>query len=187
MINPIILALAGAANLIVAGSAAAAVYDWTLAGTDTGSGVLITGAPDSGGVDIVGFTGTIDGNVIEGLQGGNPGSPGTSPTGAFNYDNILFPNDFQSLDGSGILFRIAGEEGNIWATQDGYGYANAACGNCLTLQDSKETFAIKPALSAASTDMPEPLAITLLGSGLAALAAFRRRKKGLGSPPGPDR
>jgi hypothetical protein len=40
------------------------VYNWTLSGTDTGSGTLTAGAPDGSGFDMTTLTGTIDGNPI---------------------------------------------------------------------------------------------------------------------------
>jgi|GEM_PF-1587840 len=156
------------------------VFDWTLTGADQGSGTIAIGAQDEGGAAIVGFTGTIDGETIEGLQGGAPTAPASSPTGAFAYDNILFPDAARLLDGNGLLFRIAGQEGNIWGNDGGYGFAIAVCGNCIVLSHDADSFAIVPQPadpSADSQDLPEPAAISVLGWGLAVLAASRGRKK----------
>ena len=64
--------IAGTAlSLLTAAGPASAdlVYDWTLSGTDTGSGTLTAGAPDGSGFDITALTGTIDGDPIDGLLG----------------------------------------------------------------------------------------------------------------------
>jgi hypothetical protein len=83
-------------------------HDWTLTGVDSGSGTFFSGAPAGGGLDILGFTGTIDGVSITEL-GGTPGGPATSPSGNFNYDNIFFPGSDPSLDVYGVLVRYNGE------------------------------------------------------------------------------
>jgi hypothetical protein len=102
------------------------VYNWTLSGTDTGSGTLTAGAPDGSGFDITAFTGTVDGNLIAGLLGFplDPAGPAISPLGAFIYDNIVFPGSVPVFDTSGILFSISGTEGNIWGNSgpDDYSY-----------------------------------------------------------------
>ncbi len=173
----ILLALSG---FLPTAEAHATVYAWVLTGADRGSGTLVTADADRGGADIVSFTGFIDGSMIEGLQGGHPGDPASSPTGAFIYDNILFPDRDRVLDGNGILFRIAGTEANLWDNGAGYGYANAVCGNCLTLQNNAAIFTIvptpdgTPALSTDASDLPEPMTLTVFGIGLAGLAATRR-------------
>ena len=48
------------------------------------------------------------------LLGGQPGGQATSPSGAFLFDNIVFPSSDPVFDVSGLLFTISGHEGNIW-------------------------------------------------------------------------
>ena len=74
--------IAGTAlSLLTAAGPASAdlVYNWTLSGTDTGSGTLTAGAPDGSGFDITAFTGTVNGNPIDGLLG-SPLEPGGLPS-----------------------------------------------------------------------------------------------------------
>ena len=178
MCRSFLYAVAVLTFLLASNRCHANVFEWTLTGADQGFGTIATGAPEDGGVAIVGFTGTIDGETIEGLQGGTPGSPTSSSTGAFAYDNILFPGTTRLLDDSGLLFRIAGQEGNLWGNGGGYGYATAVCGNCIALSREADSFAIVPLPAdptADSQDLPEPAAVTLLGAGLLGLTVARWR------------
>jgi PEP-CTERM motif len=166
--------IAGTAlSLLTAAGPASAdlVYDWTLSGTDTGSGTLTTGAPDGNGFDITAFTGTVDGNPIDGLLGLplDPGGPTISPLGAFIYDNIVFPGSVPVFDTSGVLFSISGTEGNIWGNNGPIDYSYYEC--CYVISnDQIDTFTLTPAA------VGEPSSIALFGSGLLGLWFVRRRK-----------
>ena len=158
--------------LATAGPATADVlYNWTLSGADTGSGTLTAGAPEGSGFDITAFTGTIDGNVIDGLLGSplDPGAPTLSPLGAFIYDNIVYPGPDPVLDISGILFSISGQEANIWGNSGPNDYSYWVC--CYAVaNDQVDTFALTQAA------VGEPSSLALFGSGLLGLWFVRRRK-----------
>jgi hypothetical protein len=158
--------------LAAAGPASAEiVYNWTLSGADTGSGTLTTGAPDGSGFDITGFTGTIDGNLIDGLAGSplDPGGPTISPTGFFQYDNIVYPGPDPVLDISGILFSISGQEANIWGNNGPNDYSYYVC--CYAVaNDRVDTFTLTPAA------VNEPSTLAVIGSGLLGLWFVRRGK-----------
>ena len=98
--------------------ASASLFLWALdGGVGTGlagAGSLQTGTADGDGFDVVALSGTIDGLPVS-LSGGDPGHMAISPSGAFNYDNIVDPASPSALlDAYGLLLSIAGEEGNIW-------------------------------------------------------------------------
>lgn len=158
--------------LTAAGSASAdLVYDWTLSGTDTGSSTLTAGASDGSGFDITAFTGTIDGNPIDGLLGSplEPGGPTISPLGAFIYDNIVYPGSAPVFDTWGVLFSISGTEGNIWGNNDPHDYLYYEC--CYAVaNDQVDTFTLTQAA------VGEPPSLALVGSGLLGLWFVRRRK-----------
>jgi hypothetical protein len=166
--------IAGTAlSLLTAAGPASAdfVYNWTLSGTDTGSGTLTAGAPDGSGFDITALTGTIDGNLIDGLLGFplDPGGPTISPLGAFIYDNIVYPGLAPVFDTWGVLFSISGTEGNIWGNSGPYDYSYYEC--CyVTSNDQVDTFTLTQAA------VGEPSSLALFGSGLLGLWFVRRRK-----------
>jgi hypothetical protein len=152
--------------LTAAGPASAAlVYNWTLSGADTGSGTLTAGAPDGSGFDITAFTGTIDGNPIDGLLGSplDPGGPTISPL------NIVYPGSAPVFDTSGVLFSISGTEGNIWGNSGPHDYSYYVC--CYAVaNDQVDTFTLTPAA------VSEPSSLGLFGSGLLGLWFVRSRK-----------
>lgn len=158
--------------------ASASLYDWTLdAGAGlTGWGTLTTGSADGGGFDIAAISGQIGGVPVS-LLGGNPGvGATTSPSGAFLFDNVVYPSSDPVFDVNGLLFTISGDEGNIWGNGvagsysyythngSGYDYTNGS---------------VLFTLTAAPTDSvaaPEPASLVLLGSGLVGFALVRRRQ-----------
>jgi PEP-CTERM motif len=166
--------IAGTAlSLLTAAGPASAdlVYNWTLSGTDSGSGTLTAGAPDGSGFDITALTGTIDGNLIDGLLGFplDPGGPTISPLGAFIYDNIVYPGLAPVFDTWGVLFSISGTEGNIWGNSGPYDYSYYEC--CyVTSNDQVDTFTLTQAA------VGEPSSLALFASGLLGLWFVRRRK-----------
>jgi hypothetical protein len=146
-------------------------YAWTLGGTTSGLGALTTGNPDAGGFDIVAFDGTINGTLITGLLGGQPGGEVTSPSGAFYYDNVIF-NGSPLLDTGGVLFTLeSGNEGNIWGTGPGdYSYyTGSGAGSYYTQNDSTEKFYVVP--------VSEPVTLSIFGAGLFAAGSLMRRKR----------
>jgi hypothetical protein len=166
--------IAGTAlSLLTAAGPASAdlVYKWTLSGVDNGSGTLTAGAPDGTGFDITALTGTIDGDLIDGLAGSplDPGSPTTSPLGGFIYDNIVYPGLASVFDTSGVLFSISGTEGNIWGNNGPLDYSYYMC--CYAVaNDQVDTFTLTQAA------VGEPSSLALFGSGLLGLWFVRRRK-----------
>ncbi len=183
MSKRLIALLVASACIASAQPASAAIFDWTLTGADAGSGTISTGAASGTGYDITAMTGTINSVVITGLLGGQPGSAATSPSGAFIYDNVLYPDAAQLLDNSGILISVAGMEGNIWgnhAGSGGYSYYQGTCAGCYTIQNNADTFALSRTLTSASggTAAPEPAALSLLGLGIISLSLVRRRRLG---------
>jgi hypothetical protein len=158
--------------LTAAGPASAdLVYNWTLSGTDTGSGTLTAGAPDGSGFDITAFTGTVNRNPIDGLLGSplEPGGPTISPLGAFIYDNIVYPGSPPVFDTWGVLFSISGAEGNIWGNSGRHDYSYYEC--CYAVaNDQIDTFTLTQAA------VGEPSSLALFGSGLLGLWLVRRHK-----------
>jgi hypothetical protein len=148
-------------------------YVWTLGGVVSGSGHLTTANADGAGYDIVAFSGTIGGNAISGLLGGQPGTQATSPSGAFFYDNLILPGA-QMFDVDGVLFTVnGGPEGNIWGIGPGsYSYyTGSAAGSYGTQIDGSATFDI--------ADVPEPVTLSLFGAGLVCMGTFIRRRRTL--------
>jgi hypothetical protein len=162
-----------ALSLLTAAGPASAdlMYNWTLSGTDTGSGTLTAGAPDGSGFDITALTGTIDGNLIDGLLGSplDPGGPTISPLGAFIYNNIVYPGLAPVFDTWGVLFSISGTEANIWGNSGPHDYSYYEC--CyLKSNDEVDTFTLTQAA------VGEPSSLALFGSGLLGLWFVRRHK-----------
>jgi len=174
------LIMAVAISAMAVKPASATFYDWTLSGgSDSGSGFLTTGATDNGGFDIMSFGGQIDGATITGLLGGQPGvGYAYSPSGAFYYDNILYPSSNSAegalLDLGGILFTIAGGEGNIWGTSaspDGYSYWTYESGRYV-IEDSATAFSVVDP----PYPVPEPAPAAMVGLGLLVLWLARSRR-----------
>lgn len=112
-----------------------------------------------------------------------PGS-GTSPLGAFNYNNLLYPAGNPLLDGLGLLFRntVTAAELNIWGNGPyppvPYStYVGLGSGN-YPLADDNSVFTL-------TLWVPEPATWVMLGAGLcAAWFARRLRSRWQGRPRG---
>jgi len=149
--------------------ASATLYDWTLnAGAGlTGSGTLTTGTAVGAGFDVLQLTGSIGGAPVI-LLGGTPGGATLSPSGAFIFDNIVFPAADPVLDVDGLLIAISGEEGNIWGngTPGSYTYYTHN-GSFYDYTNGSVSFTL--------TAAPEPASFAILGAGLLGLGWVRRR------------
>jgi len=122
-------------------------------GIDTGYGAL--NSTDTGNGQFLATAGTL--NVTAGPDIGNyplyPGGPATvgSPSGYFNYNNVLYPSLDPGIDNEGLLFIGSGLEINIFSNgpddyqfYDNTGYNNV--GDSFTLSSapgSGQTFPAK--------------------------------------------
>jgi hypothetical protein len=179
--------------LLVGGSIGTAfadtTYQWTLSGGGaSGSGLLVTGAADNGGYDVLSFTGSVDGSPVT-LYGGQPGPLGASGPGVY-YDNILYPGltsgssscagGHTLVDGCGIAFNLGSGIGNIFDNYSGtgtgsyiYGFSSAT----INTDDYDATFAI--AAYTPPTPTPEPGSVLLLATGLVAMGLLKLKRPGL--------
>ena len=106
----------------------------------------------------------------------NSNAPGvsTSPSGLFNYDDLLYyppQTALSNLDTSGLLFtNFNGIELNIWGNGAGQFYsAYTGLNGGYPAQYNNVTFSV--------TEVPEPSTMLLLAAGLSGLAAMRKRAK----------
>jgi hypothetical protein len=77
--------------------------------TATGGYLVVISGPDVGTYDL--------------FPNPNPPHPASSPSGAFIFDNVLYPGQDPTLDVFGLLFTGGGLEINIWGTGPGtYSY-----------------------------------------------------------------
>lgn len=142
--------------------------------TDTGAGInasgtLIGNDNGNGSFTITSGSGLFNGEVIT-LYAGS----GTSPSGAFNYDNLLTPGGDPLLDTGGLLFTIAGgNELNIWGTGQGTYSTWTHDGTGYPIQNNSTLFTLT---SSASAPEPGTLAMFGVGLGLAFIGGWRRRK-----------
>jgi hypothetical protein len=144
---------------LAAAPAYATTLPFSISGSgQTGAGTLTFGPADSGGYDVTGIAGTLDGLPITGLIGGDPGIAGAdSPSGYFTYDNILFTDQPLLVDLNGLLFGSNGFEVNLFSQNGEY----------ILYRNSGENEVV-------SFDLPEPASIGVLAGGLAGLAMGRR-------------
>jgi hypothetical protein len=118
--------LACGSALAIAPLAYAQTYDFTyVSGSNVASGqITITGAPAALGNDVISGSILYNASTLPLYQNPTPGNVSTSPLGAFNYDNVLYPLGSQGtyLDGYGLLFAnpIDTEEINIWSNGTGF-------------------------------------------------------------------
>jgi len=138
--------------------------------TDTGVGFSISGsltATDNGNGTFTATSGSgfFNGDAIVLI----PGS-GTSPLGAFVYNDLLYPTGNPLLDTSGLLFQdtVTGAELNIWGNGASSPYSTYTyVGGLYVLQDNNSVFNLAEVA-------PEPATWTMLALGLGLIAAWRR-------------
>jgi hypothetical protein len=129
----------------------------------------------SGTIDIIGGTNTyVTGTgALVAAPGAKSTSPDTSPLGGFYYDDLLYMADpAQELDTNGLLFNVDGVEVNI--------YGNGDAGNTYSAQEYTGTTWSEPINVGdfnATSAVPEPSSLLLLGTGLFGLAVILFRKQ----------
>ena len=185
--------LAAVFVLASAGAAAPAMADtftYTYSSLDgnglSGTLVLYGNLISPGVFAIVGGTDTAVGgtdSALDGvfsIEGGytlsfNTGTYLTSPSGLYDYDNLLSPAASPTfLDIDGLLFGGPGSEINLWGNADGTYTYNSEINGAYETPNGVGT---EIAFSFVS-DIPEPLSAALLGTGLAAISLLgltRRR------------
>jgi hypothetical protein len=148
-------------------------YTWTLGGASSGSGTLTTGNADGAAYDVTNFMGTINGEAITGLVGGQPGHAVSSPSGAFIIDNLIYASD-PSFDNPGILFSLANAaEANIWGNGPG-SYSFYTWNGSYVTEDGNDSFTLGPIVTDAAS-VPEPISLSIFGFGLIIVCALNRR------------
>ena len=126
------------------------------------------------GTDTVAVVGSV--NITAGADIGtyslyaNPSPPTvvSSPSGAFVYNNVLYPGD-PILDVYGLLFTGGGLEINIWGNSPGnYSFWSHNAGGYNVSSD---------AVSITKTPEPTSLAFALIGGSALMATRLKRRKK----------
>jgi len=127
----------------------------------------------SGSIDITG--GTSAGNYVTGMgslvpttgmkeYSAGPPESFSSPSGSFFFDNLLYMNNpSQELDGAGLLFMVGGDEINI------YGNGSPNSYSIGEYQSGSPVLTDVGDFNATSV-IPEPTSLLLLGTGLFGLA-----------------
>lgn len=99
----------------------------------------------------------------------NPTAPSAaySPSGAFIYDNLVYPTGGPALDNSGLLFASAGREINLWGNGSSPYSLWSHAGGGYDYSHDDGTFSV--------TSTPAPGGVAVLG--FAGLVAVRRRRR----------
>ena len=147
------------------------LFDFTFSGPSaSGSGTLVANPNGDGTFTVISGSGTETvlgaSDTLTLLSNPNGTSFANSPKGLFYFDDQLLLTTNPLLDLGGLMFSTSqGAEVNIWATgANAYTYANERVINestNFTLSDEGV--------------IPEPASIALLGLGLLAFTAVRRK------------
>lgn len=152
-----------AALFILCGSAYGDTFDMSWTGGFGPGSATLTANPIGGGVFLVtAMTGTQNGSAVSLLP---PGTVGGN-------DNEIFPSA-RLLDSNGLSFTAGGTSFNVFDAVPGaatpvFDECDASTGGCLAIN----TLTITPATSA----VPEPVSIALVGTMALALIGIRRRR-----------
>jgi hypothetical protein len=141
----------------------------TLYGTAQGGGVwLIDSATGS-------FNDGINSGAITLIQNAVAPGANSSPSGYFDYDNLLSPyaSPDQALDYDGLLFSFAGVELDLW---DG-GFPPAENWSENNGNGGAGTFAITAIHLDQPAATPEPASLLLMGTGLMTLLVLSLRNR----------
>jgi hypothetical protein len=165
-------ALIGAATIA---PATAAIYEFDYTGALSGDLILTTSdtLDAVGGFDITGISGTFNGASITSLFN-NPNQPNPS-TGAFTWDNVLFPTGVRVFDRFGVAFATANGTFNIFdAIADGGTTDTTTPYGLIVAETGVETFGTGTLI--ATVPEPSTWAMMILGFAGLGFMAYRRRK-----------
>ena len=160
----------------ISGSLHASAIVFSFTDTDnavfTASGTLTATDNGDGTFTVVSGDGFFNGDPITLI----PGS-GTSPSGLFIYNNLIYPGGNPLLDVNGLLFRddVTSAEINVW----GNGPFPASYYSTYTGLDGSYPLADTNSVFALSATVPESSTSLLLVTGLGLIAFGWRRRESL--------
>src|SRR5579859_7090814 len=115
--------------LVVTGTAMADTFNFTYTGgLYNGSGTLQATNNGNGTFTATSGSGLFDGFAISLIANPNAPNNSNSPSGAFYYDDLLFPTGSPVIDSGGLLFSING----LGATELNFCSTGAGCGSTYT-------------------------------------------------------